>query len=248
MEAVEYKKMEDFERYYWWHRGKLSLISTLHQKYMEGKTGLHILEIGCGTGEVLNLLKKWGEVTGVDYSEEAIDVCRSRGFKDLYCEDINKLDISKNNGNYDLILALDVLEHIRNDVETMKKVRKLLKPGGMFFVTVPAYKFLWSTHDEALHHLRRYHSLEIKQKLRDSGFEIIKSTHFIASLFFPIAFVRLLNNFIRRKAYPKTHYFPLPEKVNNFFTKLLEIESKIIKSTNLPIGTTLVVVAKNNEK
>ena len=156
--------------------------------------------------------------------------------------------MSKNNGKYDLVLALDVLEHIRDDVRTMKKVRKLLKPGGLFFVTVPAYKFLWSTHDEALHHLRRYHSLEINQKLRDSGFMILKSTHFIALLFFPIAFVRLLNNIVRRRAYPKTHYLPLPKKINDFFTRLLEIESKIIKSIHLPIGTTLVVVAKKNER
>ncbi len=130
----------------------------------------------------------------------------------------------------------------------MKKVRKLLRPSGLFFVAVPAYKFLWSTHDEALHHLRRYHSLEINRKLKDAGFEILKSTHFVAALFFPIATVRLLNNFIRRRAYPKTHYLPLPQKINNLLAKILEIESKIIKRIYLPVGTTLVIVARKNEK
>ena len=248
MEAVEYKKLEDFEKHYWWHKGKLSLITSLYSKYLKGKKDLNILEIGCGTGEVLTLLKNWGKITGMDFSQEAIEACKKKGFNNLYCEDINILDLSKDYGEFDLILALDVLEHIRDDVKTMKKVRKLLKPGGLFFVAVPAYKFLWSTHDEALHHLRRYHSLEINQKLKDSGFEILKSTHFVAALFFPIASVRLLNNFIRRRAYPKTHYLPLPQKINNILTKILEIESKIIKNIYLPIGTTLVVVARKNEK
>jgi len=248
MEAVEYRKLEDFEKHYWWHKGKLSLIASLYNKYLKGKKDLRILEIGCGTGEVLNMLKNWGEVTGIDYSRKAIDVCKRRGFADLYCEDVNKLDLSKDYGKYDLILALDVLEHIRDDVKTMKKVRELLKPGGLFFVAVPAYKFLWSTHDEALHHLRRYHSLEINQKLKDSGFKILKSTHFVAALFFPIALVRLLNNFIRRRAYPKTHYLPLPKIINDLFTKILQIESKVIENVYLPVGTTLVVVAKKHEK
>lgn len=247
MEAIEYKKLEDFEKHYWWHKGKLSLIESLYRKYTGGKKDMNILEVGCGTGEILNLARKWGRVTGVDSSSEAIAVCRKRGFKNLYSADFNQLDMSKEYDSFDLVLALDVLEHIRDDVKVMKKVYKLLRPGGLFFITVPAYKFLWSTHDEALHHLRRYHSLEINQKVRDSGFRILKSTHFVTALFFPIATVRLLNNFIRRKAYPKTHYVPLPKRINDLFSGLLGLESKLIEKFYLPIGTTLVVVAKKDE-
>jgi len=244
MEAIEYKKMEDFEKHYWWHKGKLSLLESLYEKYIGERKDLNILEVGCGTGEILNLLKKWGKVTGIDNSQEAISICQKRGFKDLYLADFNELDMADSSEEYDLVLALDVLEHIRDDVKAMKKAYKLLKPGGLFFVAVPAYKFLWSTHDEALHHLRRYHSLEINQKIKDSGFKILKSTHFVAILFFPIASVRLLNNFVRRRAYAKTHYLPLPKNINDLFIFLLKIEAKIIKNIYLPVGTTLVLVAK----
>jgi hypothetical protein len=129
----------------------------------------------------------------------------------------------------------------------MEIVRKLLKPGGLFFVTVPAYKFLWSTHDEALYHLRRYHSLEIKTKLKDSGFKILKHTHFVATMFFPIASVRLLNNFIQRKAYPKSHYLSLPSFLNDLLTWFLKVETVLINFIYLPFGTTHVVVAKKEE-
>ena len=93
MEAVEYKKLEDFEKHYWWHKGKLSLITSLYSKYLKGKKDLNILEIGCGTGEVLTLLKNWGKITGMDFSQEAIEACKKKGFNNLYCDDINILDL-----------------------------------------------------------------------------------------------------------------------------------------------------------
>ena len=111
-------------------------------------------------------------------------------------------------------------------------------------MSVPAYKFLWSTHDEALHHRRRYHSLEIKTKVKDVGFELIKKSHYVTILFFPIALFRLMSNFIRRTAYPRTHYVPVSNKLNNLFTKFLLWEARLLKSMYLPVGTTLVVVAK----
>ncbi|MFC1722488.1 class I SAM-dependent methyltransferase [Patescibacteria group bacterium] len=244
MEQVEYKKMRDHEEHYWWHKGKLHLVNSLYEKYFGGKQNLKILEIGCGTGEVMNLLKNWGDVYGVDYSKQALEFCRERGFTNVILGDFNTLDLSEHKDSYDLVLSLDVLEHIRDDVETMKRVFEILKPGGMFFVSVPAYKFLWSNHDEALHHTRRYHSLEINQKIKDSGFEVVKSTHFVTALFFPIAFVRLMSNFVRKTAYPKTSYFPLPTKVNDLFSGFLRFEAFLIKHFSLPVGTTLVVVAK----
>lgn len=248
MEANEYTKMEEYEKHYWWHKGKLLLLKFLHKKYLEGRKDLKILEIGCGTGEVLKLLDNWGQVTGLDYSEQAIEICKNKGFEDLIEGDISTLDLTGLYGKYDMVLASDVLEHIREDVNAMKVVWELLKPGGLFFVTVPAYKFLWSTHDEALHHLRRYHSLEIKTKIRDSGFKVLKHTHFVAFMFFPIASVRLLNNFVRRRAYAKSHYLSLPKRLNNLLTWLLKIETKLIDFMYLPVGTTHVVVAlKEND-
>ena len=246
MEQVEYEKMGEFESHYWWHRGKLHLIETMFDKYL-GKSGLRSIEMGCGTGEVMDLAQKWGDVTGVEISKSAVDYCKSRGFKNLILGDVTKLSVAELGKDYDLALSMDVLEHVQDDVAAMKKIHEILKPGGYFFVSVPAYKFLWSNHDEALHHKRRYHSLEIKQKLKDSGFEILQSTHFVAALFFPIAFVRLMSNFVRRSAYPKSSYVAVPDFLNNLFITLLKVESTFTKFMNLPLGTTLFVVARKNE-
>jgi len=248
MEAGEYIKMEEYEKDYWWHKGKLELLKSLYKKYLNKRKDLNIMEIGCGTGEVLKLLDNWGEVAGIEYSDYAVKACRKKGFKDVLLGDVNSMDLSSRYGTYDLIVASDVLEHIRDDLKTMETVKKLLKPGGLFFVTVPAYKFLWSTHDEALYHLRRYHSLEIKTKINDVDFRILKHTHFVATVFFPIAAIRLLNNFVRRQAYPKSHYLPLPKIFNDLLTWFLKVETILINYISLPFGTTHVVVAMKDSK
>jgi 2-polyprenyl-3-methyl-5-hydroxy-6-metoxy-1,4-benzoquinol methylase len=248
MEVVEYKKMEDFEQHYWWHKGKLRLIEALYDKFVPSEIKnkkVKILEVGCGTGEVLKLLSRWGDVKGIDISKEALDACRRKGFKNLVQGDINELNLRNEYGSYDLVICLDVLEHVQEDLSALKEMNKLLRPGGILMLTVPAYKFLWSTHDEALHHKRRYHSLEIKTKVRDAGFQILKHTHYVTVLFFPIAAVRLLNNFVRRTPYPKTHYLPLPKSINSFFIKILDWEATIVKYFYLPMGTTMALVAKN---
>ena len=246
MEQVEYEKMGEFERHYWWHRGKLNLIETMFNKYLGG-SDLKSIEMGCGTGEVMDLAQKWGGITGVEISESAIEYCRGRGFNNLVLGDITRLSNDVLGTGYDLALSMDVLEHVQDDVVAMRKIHEILKPGGYFFVSVPAYKFLWSNHDEALHHKRRYHSLEIKEKLKDSGFEVLQSTHFVALLFFPIAFVRLMSNFVRRSAYPKSSYVKVPNFLNNLFILILKFEAHLTRFMNLPLGTTLFVVARKNE-
>jgi len=124
----------------------------------------------------------------------------------------------------------------------------MLKVGGYFLVTVPAHKFLWSEHDEALHHKRRYHSLEITKKLEDTGFTVVKKTYFIATALPAIVLFRLWGNIFGKSAYPKTSYVVLPGIFNNLMIKLLSLEARVIKKFNLPIGATIAVVAKKNIK
>lgn len=237
--------MAEFEKMFWWHRGKLFLVQNLLKLLHPTNTEkLNILEIGCGSGEITSYLSKNNNVMGIDIYHDALEYCREKGLTNLLEGDINQLDISKYYGTFDIILALDVLEHIQDDVETMHRAYKMLKPGGYFLVNVPAHKFLWSEHDEALHHKRRYHSLEITQKLKDSGFEIVKKSYFVTTAFFPILFIRTWNTLFKKSAYPQTSYVPLPNYLNAFATKIMETEAKLLCKFSLPIGTTLTVVAK----
>src|SRR3990170_8921193 len=121
MQQLEYTRMAEFEKSFWWHKGKLFLVRNLIQIYSEEmKRPLEILEIGCGTGEITQSLMEFGNVKGIDISEEAINFCKERNLVNVVLGDINNLDISQEKEKYDFILALDVLEHIQDDLETMR--------------------------------------------------------------------------------------------------------------------------------
>jgi 2-polyprenyl-3-methyl-5-hydroxy-6-metoxy-1,4-benzoquinol methylase len=246
MNKSEYKKMAKLEKEYWWHQGRLHLIDEMINKHHPDKSERKILEVGCGTGETTRHLKKYGDVVGIDISEEAIKYGRLNGLKNIINSDIVTIENNEElkNKKFDLIFALDVLEHIQNDKKAIKNINKLLKKDGLFITTVPAHKFLWSEHDESLHHKRRYHMYEISKKLEDNNFTISDRSYFILFLFPVIFGYRLWSNIAGRSAYPKTSYVILPKFLNYLFIKLLKIEAKMIKYFRLPMGVTIVTVAK----
>lgn len=247
MQTDEYQKMADWEKSYWWHRGRLSLLESLIKAaFKEKQTGLDILEIGCGTGEITQFLEKYGRVEALDVSPEALNYARERGVRNAILGDVNRIDLTGLTERFDLVVAFDVLEHIQDDVEAMKRAHLMLKKGGYLIVSVPAYKFLWSEHDEALHHKRRYHSFEIAKKLTDSGFRIAKKTHFVTTAFPAIALYRILSNFFGRSAYPQTSYISLPSILNRLMIEILRTEAILIRKINLPWGSTLTVIAQKS--
>ncbi len=248
MELVEYYKLSDLEKNYWWHRGKLYLIQTLLDSVFSGRNNLRILEIGSGTGFISKSIQKYGKVTYIEISKEANLYAKENGIKDVIESDFNKIEISNDlKSKFDLVIALDVLEHIQDDTETMKRVKQVLKKDGYFIVNVPAHKFLWSEHDEALHHKRRYSKTEIVKKLADNGFVIEKCSFFVVT-FFPLIWAyRTYTSFFTSSTYPKTSYVMLPKLINDLMTKVLEVESKLIKYFNLPMGTTISIIAKSKE-
>jgi 2-polyprenyl-3-methyl-5-hydroxy-6-metoxy-1,4-benzoquinol methylase len=247
MNKDEYSKMADFERYYWWHKGKVNLIKALLQRYIPErveKRDLKILEIGCGTGEITEYLCKIGNVIGIDVSEEAIDYSIKRGMKNVFVGDITSMNIDEYLNKFDLILALDVIEHIQEDTLVLSRINQMLVDGGLLVVNVPAHKFLWSEHDEALHHKRRYSKLELTEKVKDSGLKIVKVSYFVSTVFFPILLFRLWGSLFSRSPYPRTTYVKLPNTLNNLMIKVLDVESKFVTKTGLPLGVTLTLVAQ----
>lgn len=239
--------MEKFERTYWWHVGKKNLVAGMLEKLFPEKRA-KILEVGSGAGEITSILKDYGEVFANDISEEALAYCQKKGISNLVHGDFNEVDLSSHKGTFDIVLALDVLEHIQDDTLTMSKAYSLLKPGGVFLVNVPAYKFLWSSHDEALQHKRRYTSYEIRTKLTEQGFSIEKHSFFVFFVFPVVALFKFLSNFIGKDAYPKTSYIMLPDQLNSFMVRLLNLEAKLMEYSSLPFGTTINLIARKPEE
>ena len=241
MNEEEYEKLYKFEHFYWWHVGRRYVLSSFLKRFLKNREN-QILEIGCGTGGNLEILSKWGKVTGLDISERALDFCRKRGFNNLLLGRVEEMNFP--NGSFDLVIALDVLEHLKEDKRVIRESWRVLKEGGCFLATVPAYQFLWSEHDEALEHYRRYSLLDFSNKLRQAGFNIVKMSYLVSFVFPAVLGYRILRKILFPKSKKNIAYVFLPKPINFFFTILLKLESFLLKYFNLPFGTSIICIAQ----
>jgi SAM-dependent methyltransferase len=242
MERDEYQIMYDLENHYWWFVARRNLITEIVRREAGEKEGRRIFDVGCGTGANLAAISRYGRSFGVDLANEAIRLCRRRGLKDLAISNMENLAYLSE--SFDIITALDVLEHIDDDLRAMDELFRICKTGGMLLVTVPAYGFLWSEHDEALHHRRRYAAHELRNKLTVAGFEIERCSYFITSLFFPILFIRILQGIFKNSTHPKTSHVELPGLFSKMIIWLLAMEQWLIRYINLPFGVSIVCTAR----
>jgi len=240
MLTTEYDRMHKMEKNYWWFAGRRYLV----KRHLEKIDKLQkILDIGCGTGEMLSMLKKYGDVVGVDIAESALNYCRKRGLK-VQKSNIIKMPFDDN--SFDVITMLDILEHVKNDHNGLKEVNRICKPRGKVLITVPAYNILWSDHDRALKHFRRYTAKEMMAKLDDSGFKTIKYSYVITTLFLPILIFRLVQKILPKKSAksPKTSLIFVPKPINSIFIILLKIEAQISRFVSIPFGVSIIILAE----
>ena len=143
-----------------------------------------------------------------------------------------------------------MLEHLEGEAEALKEFKRILKTNGNIIVTVPAYKFIWSKHDENLHHKRRYLLKEIVSRLENNGFKVIKSSYIITFLAPIIIFIRLLENLLSHffTITKKNSYIILPGVINDFFIKILYFEAWLIKYVNFPFGISIVCVGQKKDE
>ena len=247
MEKEEYKKLFELENSYWWYVGRRFIIKNILKKYATPGQG-QVLDVGCGTGMNLGLLSPYGsEVLGIDTSPEALNYCRQRGFSNVkIVGDLNDLKREYGENTFSLITMLDVLEHIEDDDSAIKNVYHFLDKNGIFILTVPAYQFLWSEHDTALHHKRRYTAKLLAKKLENNGFKIVKSSYIIVFTFPLIVAYRILKGIfnIFSPSTPKTSHVILPNFINNLLILPLKLEGKLIDFLDFPFGTSVIIVAK----
>jgi len=244
MNEAEYQKMYDFEKFYWWHVGRQKIIRTF-LSLLKLPANSKILDIGCGTGGNMEVLKEFGSVQGLDNSVQAKNFCAKQGFNNVIVGDISDMKKMFPEQSLDLVTAFDVLEHLEDDRTAMRDVKSILKQGGYFLITVPAYQFLWSEHDEALHHKRRYDYKQLKERLQESGYQIIKGGYvitFIAPII--IAFRGIKNIFKSKPKESKTDYIILPGFANKMLIWSLELEAFLSRYCNLPFGISVICIAK----
>jgi len=244
MDLSEYDKMYRLEEANWWYIGRRDLFLKMAARFDNGLSGkpFRILDVGCGTGINLKYLQILGDVYGLDISKNALIFSQNRGLPSLICGSADKLPFKDE--LFDLVLALDVIEHIDEDLSAVRELNRVLKPGGRLILTVPAFQFLWTSHDLALHHKRRYTRSGILSILRLGGFENEKATYWNFFLFLPVATIRLLKRFHRSGDKMQTDLVELPPLLNGLLQGLIGIENWILKRIDLPVGISVMCICR----
>ncbi len=242
MNNAEYGTMFKLETFYWWFVARRKLLDDLIAGLRVTPEKTTFLDVGCGTGLNLSVLSRYGKVFGADTSPQALIFGASRGFHNLVLSNAECLDFD--DSNFDVVTALDVLEHTDNDRCALKEMWRVLKPGGALVVTVPAYGFLWTEHDEALHHRRRYTAYELRNKMTNVGFEVSRCTYFITLFFFPILLMRLIQSLTKKSVEAKTSHVILPAWLNSLLVRILDFERFLLRWVNLPLGVSVVAIAR----
>lgn len=196
MDQAEYKEMEMVENDHFWFVAKRKFLQVALGAFASGQN-LRVLDVGCGTGAVLDFLREKGyQVEGVDNNAEAIEYCRAKGLHVSMgaAEGMNYPDES-----FDVVLALDVLEHLKDDRAALKEIFRVLKKGGHLIATVPAHQSLWSYHDVALHHHRRYSRVEWENLFLGDQFKIKLISWLHACILLPTWIVRKVYKILNKE-------------------------------------------------
>jgi SAM-dependent methyltransferase len=226
------------DRRHWYFAGRLVVLLGVFEAVLPPPPR-RIVELGCGTGNVLQALGRFGEAIGIEYDPDlrAVGVAAGLDIRPGALPD----DIPVADGSADAVLLLDVIEHLDDDHAAVRTARRLLRPGGVLVLTVPAYAWMWSGHDVALGHRRRYTARAVRRLLGAAELGVLHAGYFNSALFPAIAGVRLA----KRVAGGGGHdlHRPAPA-VNALLTWLFALERHVVLRPGLPFGTSVLAVAR----
>jgi SAM-dependent methyltransferase len=240
MERHVYDRMAEIDRDHWWFVGRRKILTALIARWRPKAGPLRILEIGCGTGSNIAMLQQFGTVDAVEPDDHARAFAAQRtglAIKGGYLPDVALED-----GHYDLIVLLDVLEHIPDDLGALAALRPKLAPGGRLLLAVPAMPSLWSGHDVAHHHQRRYTAATLEAVVAAAGYRKLHRTAFNSLLLPAIVGVRWMNRLLGRNGGDDDRIPPAP--VNRLLAGLFGAERHAAVRGLLPAGVSLALVAE----
>jgi SAM-dependent methyltransferase len=242
MQQHTYAIMNRVEDSHWWFVGRRAILEEfLRQIIQNPKSKIQnpkILDVGCGTGANLEMLAQFGESEGVDVSYDALEFCRAKGLKvhKGLAEELPFADES-----FDVVTALDVVEHLDDDVAGLKEMRRVLKTGGKTLIFVPAFMWLWGVQDDISNHRIRYTKKQIVGRLEKAGFTIERATYANWTFFAPILAGRTLMKITGLK--PESENNVNVSALNGFFGKIFSAERFWLKNFDFPFGVSIVITA-----
>lgn len=228
---------------HWWFVGRRAIVGAVLPPAGAGD-GLpaRVLDAGCGSGRTLEMLRGRGELSGIDLDARALEAARARGHADVRECAIEALPWP--DATFGLVTCLDVIEHTDDDVRALAELRRVMAPGATLVTTVPAYPLLWSDHDEAHQHRRRYTRRSFLAAARAAGFDVVRDTYFNTVLFPPAAAVRLAGR-LRRGPSRRTNYEMTPGGLDAPLAAVMQAEARLIGAgLRLPFGLSLLTVLR----
>jgi SAM-dependent methyltransferase len=238
MERIVYDRMAELDSRHWWYRARRDILASLIERKLALPDSPRILEIGCGTGHNLEMLQRFGHADGIEIDPAARAVASERLGRPIGDAPLPAL-AGVEDGAYDLVAILDVLEHVEEDRAALESIARKLKPGGRILITVPAHPWMWSAHDVVNHHKRRYTRGTLRKVVADAGLKLDMMSWF-NSLLFPLAAAARIAGRISGKEDSDDTLPPAP--VNRLFETIFGLERYAVGRVPLPPGVSLVAI------
>lgn len=246
MDARVYEQFANLQENHFWFIGRRNIFFDLIEREIGSDRNRRVLEIGCGAGGMLRPLARFGTVHGVDVATDYVRACHERDLARMVAGSGDALPFG--DASFDLVALFDVIEHIPDERGTLAEVRRVLKPGGTVFLSVPAYQFLYSQNDRVVHHQRRYTARQLRRRLREAGLRPKKVAYF-NTLLFPLIAAAVLTLKLKEKWFGLPpgetnldHEFRGP--LNSLLAWLMSSERYLLRHMSFPFGHSLIAMAE----
>ena len=239
MQTQLYDYFQQIEDRHWWFQARKEIVLYTIERFFKKENKVDILDIGCGTGMMLQALGAYGNVWGLDKSAKAIAYAKNKAPNARLVVGSFPDHLPKK--RFDIVTALDILEHIEDDTHALEKLGDVMKPGGITIITVPAYQFLWTAHDTVNEHKRRYTKSELQKKIQHAGLRIKKISYYNTFLFVPIATAKLIKRLSHKQ---QSHFASTPPSalVNMPLRSIFSSEKYVLPYIDFPFGISIIAI------
>lgn len=244
MRPLNYEVMFDVEDDHWWFVGRRAIVFAQIDDALDTIAGSQILDIGCGTGATMDRLIRYGVACGIDLSEIPLSFSRQRGHNRVLCASATELPFD--NESFDLVTALDVIEHLDDDVKGLSEVHRVLKSGAPAVIFVPAFQSLWGPNDDQSGHKRRYRIPRLRAAIEKANLMVERISYANIAMFIPIWLGRKILTMLGREEQAENRINH--PAINRFLAKIFSSEAGWLKKHNLPFGVSIICVVRKLNK
>jgi SAM-dependent methyltransferase len=245
VEQTAYRQFVELEENHFWFVGRRRIFMHLLARELDGREAGPVLDVGCGAGGMLAPLARFGPVTGIDTSAELVAFCRQRGFPRTEVGSAYELPVPS--ASVGLITLFDTIEHVADDGRVLRECRRALSGGGLLFISVPAYQFLYANNDRVAHHERRYTARQLRRKLLAAGFDPVQVTYFNTLLFPAILPTVVAKKVHERFVDPgdRTNLSHAPGAfANRLLGAVMSSERHLLSRVSMPFGHSIIAIAR----